>query len=384
LRCRKLFVALIAAVGACARGRDAALAVAAIRISLIAPAPSRPARVVVTGVDQASLKALRSAPSSGAPWDSLFRVSVGVADAPPIAGRYFATDTSLEFEPLFPLDLGRDYFVRVDPKRLAVPLAEPPVAAIVILPKEERAPSTNVARILPTNPELPENQLRVYIEFSAPMSRESGVDFVHLVDDRGKEVQHAFLPLDADFWNPDHTRYTLFLDPGRVKRGIRPNEEMGRPLKAGRAYTLVIDSSWRDAHGLPLAKSFRYRFRAGAAVEKGIDLAAWRISAPRTGTRDTLAIAFPRSLDHGLLQRAIGVERDGQPIQGDISIGVAEKTWGFTPRESWRNGDYRLIVLSILEDVAGNRVGRPFEVDMFARVDSTANPERHTIPFKIR
>lgn len=384
MRCRKLVVALIAAVGACACGRDGSSGAAdGIRISLVPPAPTRRARVIVTGVDRASLNALRAAPPSGAPWDSLFRVGVAT-DAPAIAGRYVATDTSLEFEPLFPLDAGREYFVRVDPKQLATRRMQPPVTTVVLLPKEERAPSTTVARILPTNPELPENQLRIYIEFSAPMSRQSGVDFVHLIDDRGKDVQHAFLPLDADFWNPDHTRYTLFLDPGRVKRGILPNEQMGRPLKAGRAYTLVIDSAWRDANGLPLAKPFRYQFRASTAVERGIDLAAWRVSAPRVGTRDTLAIAFPRSLDHGLLQRAIGVERNGQPIQGDISIGAAEKQWGFTPRESWRSGDYRLIVLSILEDVAGNRVGRPFEVDMFERVDSTALPERHTIPFKIR
>ena len=371
-------------MGAFACGRDGSSEAAdGIHVSLVPPAPTRRARVVVTGVDRPSLNALRAASPSGAPWDSLFRVGVAT-DAPAVAGRYVATDTSLEFEPLFPLDAGRDYFVRVDLKHLATPRAQPLVTAVVRLPKEERAPSTTVARILPTNPDLPENQLRIYIEFSAPMSRQSGVDFVHLVDDRGKEVQHAFLPLDADFWNPDHTRYTLFLDPGRVKRGILPNEQMGRPLKAGRAYMLVIDSAWRDANGLPLAKPFRYQFRAGAAVEQGINLTSWRVSPPRAGTRDTLAIAFPRSLDHGLLQRAIGVERNGQPIQGDISIGAAEKQWGFTPRESWRSGDYRLIVLSILEDVAGNRVGRPFEVDMFERVDSTVLPERHTIPFKIR
>jgi hypothetical protein len=384
LRCRKLVVALIAAVGACARGRDGSSGTAdGIHISLAPAASTHRARVIVTGIDRPSLSALRTAPPSGAPWDSLFRVAVAT-DAPAMAGRYVATDTSLEFEPLFPLDAGRNYFVRVDSKHLATPRLQPPVTAVVRLPKEERAPSTTVARILPTNPELPENQLRLYIEFSAPMSRQSGVDFVHLVDDRGKEVQYAFLPLDADFWNPDHTRYTLFLDPGRVKRGILPNEQMGRPLKAGRAYSLVIDSAWQDANGLPLAKPFRYRFRAGAAVERGIDLAAWRVAPPRAGTRDTLAIAFPRSLDHGLLQRAIGVERNGEPVPGDIAIGAAEKQWGFTPRESWRSGDYRLVVLSILEDVAGNRVGRPFEVDMFERVDSTALPERHTIPFKIR
>jgi hypothetical protein len=41
-------------------------------------------------------------------------------------------------------------------------------------------------------------------------------------------------------------------------------------------------------------------------------------------------------------------------------------------------------VLAILEDVAGNSISRPFEVDMFERTDTTAAPERHTIPFVVR
>src|SRR6185503_6883202 len=218
-------------------------------------------------------------------------------------------------------------------------------------------------RVLPTAATVPENQLRLYIEFSAPMSRQSGVNFVHLIGNDGREIQHAFLPLDADFWNPDHTRYTVFLDPGRVKQGILPNEQMGRALRAGRAYALVVDTAWHDANGLPLAKPFRAEFWAGPAVTEPISLAAWTIKPARAGTRDPLVVTFPRSLDHGLLQRAIGVStRNGDAVTGDIAIGTNEKEWRFTPREAWRAGAYDVVVLSILEDVAGNRVGRAFEV----------------------
>ncbi|MEP6917985.1 MAG: hypothetical protein ABJC89_20225 [Acidobacteriota bacterium] len=34
----------------------------------------------------------------------------------------------------------------------------------------------------------------------------------------------------------------------------------------------------------------------------------------------------------------------------------------FTPRDAWQSGGYTLIVLPILEDLAGNRIGRAFEV----------------------
>jgi hypothetical protein len=385
LRSRSLVSLLVAAAGVLACGRDRVEDNRPLGVVLVPPAGTRTARILVTGVGSASLRALRDAPGSGQPWDSLFRVTVGPIDAPAVAGRYAASDTALEFEPLFPLDPGREYTVRFVPSRLSPPRDDSALVKVVSLPAgTPRAPSTTVTGVYPTTTEVPENQLRLYVTFSAPMSRQPGIDFVHLVDDHGQEVKSAFLPIAADFWNPDHTRYTLFLDPGRVKRGIRPNEQMGRPLQAGRAYALVIDSTWRDADGIPLAKPFRYEFRAGPAVEQGIDLKTWRIAPPRAGTRDTLTVTFPRALDHGLLQRALGVERGEQPLVGRTFIPSGETQWKFVPQLEWRAGDYRLVVLSILEDLAGNRVGRAFEADMFDKVDSTATPERNYVGFRVR
>ena len=39
-----------------------------------------------------------------------------------------------------------------------------------------------------------------------------------------------------------------------------------------------------------------------------------------------------------------------------------ETRWTMTPNEPWRAGDYAVIALGILEDLAGNRIGRAFEV----------------------
>jgi hypothetical protein len=46
--------------------------------------------------------------------------------------------------------------------------------------------------------------------------------------------------------------------------------------------------------------------------------------------------------------------------------------------------DVILIALAILEDLAGDRIGRPFEADIFERVDTTTAPERFTRPFTVR
>ena len=66
-----------------------------------------------------------------------------------------------------------------------------------------------------------------------------------------------------------------------------------------------------------------------------------------------------------------------------VDIASDGREWRFTPTDPWRAGNYQLLVLSIIEDAAGNRIDRPFEVDVFERVDKTPAPERHMMPFTI-
>ena len=181
-------------------------------------------------------------------------------------------------------------------------------------------PSTVVARVYPTSDVVPENLLRMYIEFSGPMGRPSGIQHMKLLDEDGKEIPGAFLPLDYEFWSPDHTRFTAFFDPGRVKDGILPNQQMGRALTPGQSVTLVISREWRDQHGLPLKEDFRRVLRVGPA-----DRAAARHrlvahpAAARVGRRDGVVVTFPEPLDHGLLMRALGVSARRRAVDGDIA-----------------------------------------------------------------
>src|SRR5207237_2205578 len=89
-----------------------------------------------------------------------------------------------------------------------------------------------------------------------------------------KNVDGAFLPVEANFWSRDHTRYTLFFDPGRVKEGIFPNREFGRPLRAGHRYVLEVKTNWTDANGLPLKEHYRHDLRAGPALDMQLNVAA--------------------------------------------------------------------------------------------------------------
>jgi hypothetical protein len=89
-------------------------------------------------------------------------------------------------------------------------------------------------------------------------------------------------------------------------------------------------------------------------------------------------------LDRGLLGRAVGVAPPGgQSLPGEATIADGDREWRFVPSGPWRTGNHDLVVLTILEDPAGNRVGRPFEIDMF-RAPAAETREQVTVPFTVR
>ena len=160
-----------------------------------------------------------------------------------------------------------------------------------------------------------------------------------------------------------NTRDTRFFDPGRVKQDL-PNQQLGRLPSPVTAYT-EVSADWHDAHGQPLAAPYRRMFRVGPSEARPLSMASWRLAPPRAGTREPLVVTFPAPLDHGLLSRALALEAaGGNSIDGDVVLEADDTRWAFRPRSPWSPGEYRLVAQSILEDPAGNRIGRAFEVDM--------------------
>jgi hypothetical protein len=340
--------------------------------------------VEVSGISRRDLARLSQANLTSGELNSLLRVSVASRDVA-VAGRYVVGD-SLRFVPMFPFDPGRQYDVVFDPARLPNRRLPdmPRVSAVVSLPAPTRVASTVVEAVYPSGDAVPENLLRMYIQFSAPMGLQSTIDHLSLVDGEGRELTGALLPLDTELWSHDRTRATVLFDPGRVKRDILPNREMGRPLRSRRTFTLVVKSSWTDAQGMPLKSEFRKAYRVGPADERALSTKAWRVTAPAAGGRDPLVVTFPKPLDRGLLQRALSVAHAGTSVEGETTTEANETRWVFVPRTPWAAGEHTVVVQPILEDASGNRIGRAFEV--MSSVDAAA-PERtepYTIPFSIR
>jgi hypothetical protein len=60
-------------------------------------------------------------------------------------------------------------------------------------------------------------------------------------------------------------------------------------------------------------------------------------------------------------------------VAGDVEVDSLVRVWRFRPNQTWVAGPHRLRVSPELEDLAGNRPGRPFDNDVTAA--SRAVPE---------
>jgi hypothetical protein len=368
---------------------------ATIAITGVASADESPLRIVRKDTSVVAVEAILPAklletlarlPADDDKLAEILSVRVGHTidpDKPVIGGKYEIDKGVLRFTPRFAFKGGLTYRADLFVPALSVTGAPAHYEQVFEIPAPPRGEPAKVTAIYPSAAELPDNQLRFYLHFSAPMSRGEVYEHVRLVGEDGKTVEGAFLEIGEELWDAAGTRLTLLLDPGRVKRGLKPREIFGPVLEEGKKYKIVVDAKWRGADGQPLAAQFAKEFTAGPMNEAAIDHKAWKISPPKAGTREPLKIQFDRPLDYALIGRTITVESAGHAIAGDVIVGKDERSWAFRPDEPWTTGKHELVIDTTLEDTAGNRIGRPFEVDRFDQVDRGVPAEFVRLDFEV-
>jgi hypothetical protein len=357
---------------------------------------ANPRRVTVeiSGLPNSTLEKLRAEKWDTPQWQRLFSVTVAQRraldeiDLPGILGTYSVGGKTIKFVPQFPFDREVTYNATFRPAILpngTEGQSAQPIRSshqISVAPMEA---TTVVAQVYPTADDLPENLLKFYIHFSAPMSGGRIYDHIQMLDAAGKPVELPFLEIDEELWNPQMDRLTLFLDPGRIKRGVRPLEEVGPALRAGNSYTLVIDSSWKDASGNALKSSFEKRFRVSPVDRETIDYNKWQITSPRSGTSQPLVIHFEKPLDHALALRMIRIlDSSREAVRGTPETRSNERELAFAPSLVWKNGPYFLSIETTIEDLAGNNIGKPYEVDLFDRVAKRSESQTVERSFQIQ
>lgn len=318
---------------------------------------------------------------------AVFQVFVAskLTDPPPILGSTSLEGKTLRFTPRFGLEPGLRYRAVLHRGQLsgAPQTAGGDLGADFEIPKPPAQSPTMVTHIYPTSDRLPENQLKFYLHFSAPMGRGEAYRHLHLLDADGKAVDGAFLELGEELWDRQLQRFTLLFDPGRVKRGLKPREDLGSALQEGQSYTLVVDRDWPDANGVPLEREARKSFQVLPRDEEPIDPTTWSLVPPPSAS-DPLVVRFLEPLDHALLERMLWItDAAGETVAGSIDLSDGETCWRFHPRRPWRAGNYHLLADSALEDLAGNSIGPAFDVDVLAPIQQHIQTETVSIPFTV-
>lgn len=311
---------------------------------------------------------------------SLLRVSVvrtGAPirdDLPDIFGRYQVLEGGLRFIPHFPFERGLSYRAIFDPRPLGRPELSEVLTHEFSLSKVPSGLPTEVQHIFPSNECLPENLLRFYVSFSNSMQRGRVEAEIALLGSDGEPAPDTLYRAPVELWDRSMRYLTILIDPGRLKREVGPNRELGPPLRAGQVYTLAVGAGMLDLDGRQLRKTFHKRFHVTGAVRENLAVEQWKIVPPVTNSCQPLALMFPRPLDWALLSHTITItSKDEHSIDGQIVIDQGERRWSLTPTSPWAAGSYQVRVAASLEDVCGNSVIAAFERPL--RSGSDLSPE---------
>ncbi len=364
---RVLIALAIAVVAPAAAGASAA-----VRLRWVPSGPGEAeGEVRVEGLDGESLARLGDGSLEAALGERLLRIVVVPADGegaatarlPNLWGEWYVGQDELRFRPRHALAPGVVLAARFDgvefDRRSGA--AGTPVLEL----RHVEAAGVAATRVVSADPggeEIPANLLRIYLHFSAPMSMRDVERHVHLLDEAGGEIPLAFVDVPGGLWDPGRRRLSLFVHPGRLKRGVAPRERLGEPFAVGSIVRLRVDAAARDADGRPLAAAFERRWRVAPPRRQPLDPGLWEVHPPGAPA-GPLAIDFGRPLDRGLALAAIQVvDRAGVAVDGRAELEAGERRWRFVPRAPWAVGEpYRVVFGDALEDPSGNRLGRSFE-----------------------
>ena len=281
------------------------------------------------------------------------QVRIAKHDEPAIAGTYRLTTTELIFEPIIPFTRGMSFevFVRnhlVDHFNI-----------------EALSGATKLLAIYPRVDTVPENLLKIYLLFSHPMTEDHALDYVSLANEHGNSLPQSFLNLRQELWNDDRTILTLWLDPGRIKRGLHPNKLFGPPLQKGNRYQIIVARNWPDQQGRLLERQYVKKILVAGRDTISPTVKDWTIIAPHSSTKDSLVLDLHETLDFFLLQHSIScIGPDNRVLRGIVSVSDNGSKFIFKPQDPWIPAHYKFRVESRLEDLAGNNLNRPFERDV--------------------
>ncbi len=291
----------------------------------------------------------------------------------PILGN-FTLKKPVRFEPLVPFTKGFTYEIMFDGSRVAT----------FSIPSADQKNAPSIIAIYPEQDTLPENILKMYLHFSAPMREGFSGNFVRVIHADKDTLNDVFLKMEPELWNEDRTVLTLWFDPGRIKRDLQPNLKLGNPLQKNSTYTLFISKQWQNAQGLSMNKNVTKTFWVKTCDSLSPNILQWNIVSPPINTRAPLAIQLQEPLDHYLLLETLTIMDSSQKkLAGKWEIQNEDQVIQFIPNNPWQAGNYQLIIASQLEDLAGNNLNKVFDRDI-SKSKTPDNKPFYSRKFKVQ
>ena len=190
---------------------------------------------------------------------------------------------------------------------------------------------------IPSADVVPENQLRMYIHFSAPMGLKGGLDYITLRRREGRRPSSIRFCRSTPSSGTTIARATRCssIRAGRSAASCRTSRWAARS-SPGKRYTLVVDREWRDGNGLPLKESFTARVprRSGRRASARHHVVA------RRATRGGLARSARRDVPRSARSRPAAArdgrgQRTASRCRARSRSNQARRVWRFTPRQAW-------------------------------------------------
>lgn len=272
-----------------------------------------------------------------------------------ILGSYSQNDTETYFIPILPFQKNSHYTIVYNNEIFPFTLA-----------LESSYNHLQIQALYPNSDTLPSNFLKWYVQFSKPINPSKVYDHITLINNRDMtKVDRALLPLETPLLSDDGTLLTLWIEPGRQKRGLGPNKRLGGVLIPNESYTLIIDKNLKDRQGIPMEINFKHSFTVTTSDRTKPSITTWELQPPLANTKAPLVIQFMELLDYGSLQNSLHiVDLSGKKIEGQFTIQSNQNKIIFSPLNYWIKNTYKLKYKPIIEDVSGNNLERLFDQDI--------------------
>ncbi|WP_109300871.1 hypothetical protein [Aquimarina sp. AU474] len=289
-----------------------------------------------------------------------------------ILGQIVVNLDNLQFAPIVPFSINQEYTIVYDDFIEYFKINIPKSYSYL-----------TVTSVYPSAKKIPANILKWYIQFSEPINETWVYKHVQFRNAQGDTLSRAALALNNALVSDDGKLLTIWVEPGRQKRDLIPNKQLGAVFETGKSYTLWIQKTLKNKDGTPMQNDYVHYFEIEKADRKQPEITTWTVDTPMPNSISDLTVHCNESLDYGSIIHSLAIQdKNGKEVMGTWTLQNAETILSFTPLLPWIADTYKIICNSRIEDLAGNNLERMFDQNI-EKPSISNHPKNYTLDFII-